>query len=101
MRTTWLIAMNYVREQRWVMLLFIAWMFILPAIIIIADRHAKAEDFQQVFQQQCIIGVMYGLLSAVAAIHTDRKSKRIIGVLAKGIRRGEYVAVLLLGNVII
>src|SRR3954470_14113803 len=101
MKATWLIATNYIREQRWIMLLFIAWMFILPAVIIVADRHPKAEDLQAVFQQECIIGVLYGPLSAVAAIHTDRKSKKIIAVLAKGIYRGEYLAGLLLGNILI
>lgn len=98
MRAIWLIATNYVREQRWVILLFVAWVFLFSgALFFFGGNHGTAEDYEDAFHDQSIGCILYSLLGGVSAIHSDIRSRRIVAVLAKGIYRAQYVAGLAAG----
>jgi ABC-type transport system involved in multi-copper enzyme maturation permease subunit len=73
----------------------------LVVIVIAFSRRPEPEEYKQLFQQQAFYGVIYGLFSALSAIHNDRKSRKIVAVLSKGIYRGEYIAGLVLGHLMI
>ncbi|HWR36338.1 MAG TPA: hypothetical protein VN622_10760 [Clostridia bacterium] len=92
-----LIAANYLREQRW------------PAIGLFAYGIGNAlafgavggpvaiEDVYFYIRQQALFAALFATFLAAAAVHNDRRSRRILAVLSKAIHRGEYLAGLFLG----
>jgi ABC-type transport system involved in multi-copper enzyme maturation permease subunit len=48
-------------------------------------------------KQQAFYGVAFTAFLAASAIHNERRSRRILAVLAKGIERGQYLAGLITG----
>jgi ABC-type transport system involved in multi-copper enzyme maturation permease subunit len=101
MKAIWLIAANFVREQRIVLLVFILWLFGFVALFGLFTGPTSVLEFQALFQQQAVYGIVYGLLVAISSVHGERRSRRILAVLSKGIYRGEYIAGLLLGNALL
>ena len=97
MRPVLLIAGNYVREQRWVVAAWVAMAFGFAGIIAGFDAEPATEDVEFYFSQQALFGIGLGAFLAVSAIHNERRSRRIVAVLSKSVRRGQYVAGLLLG----
>jgi hypothetical protein len=98
MRPVLLIALNYVREQRWALILLIAWV-VFSAGLVSYERMA-AEDALFFSKQQAIYGVALSAFLAASAIHNDRRSRRILTVLAKGICRAQYLGGLIVGLLI-
>jgi ABC-type transport system involved in multi-copper enzyme maturation permease subunit len=97
MRPSLLIAANFLREQRWVLVALVASVIVLSSLAN-WDRGATAlEDVLYFLKQQALYGVAFAVFLASAAIHNDRRSRRILAVLSKGVERGEYLAGLLLG----
>lgn len=92
-----LIAGNFMREQRWVMAAWVAMAFGFAGIIAGVGGKPTSEDVEMYISQQALYGVGLGLFLAVSAIHSERKSRRIVAVLSKSVRRSQYVAGLLLG----
>src|SRR5437867_379986 len=100
MKAIWLIAVNFVREQRIVLLVFILWLFGFVLLFGMFTGAGGPGEYEALFQQQTLYGIVYGLLVAISSVHGERKSRRILAVLSKGIYRGEYIAGLMLGNVL-
>jgi len=101
MRAIWHIGVNFVREQRIVLLVFIFWIFGFVVLFGLFAGSTGPKEFEALFQQQTLYGVVYGLLVAISTIHGERRSRRILAVLSKGIYRGEYIAGLMLGNALL
>ena len=97
MRSVILIAGNFVREQRWVVAAWVAMAFGLAGLLAGFGDQPNAEDVEVYVSQQALYAVGLGLFLAVSAIHNERRSRRIIAVLSKSVRRSQYVAGLLLG----
>jgi len=95
MRVAGLIAANFLREQRWVLVALVASVIVLSSL---ASWDATAlDDVLYFLKQQALYGVAFSVFLASAAINNDRRSRRILAVLSKGIERGEYLAGLLAG----
>jgi len=97
MRSVILIAGNFVREQRWVVAAWVAMAFGLAGLLAGFGDQPNAEDVEVYVSQQALYAVGLGLFLAVSAIHNERRSRRIVAVLAKSVSRSQYVAGLLLG----
>jgi ABC-type transport system involved in multi-copper enzyme maturation permease subunit len=95
MKPVLLIALNYVREQRWALLLLLAWV-VFGALVVIFGQ-PDPDDALFFIKQQAIYGVAFTAFLSASAIHNDRRSRRILAVLSKGIERGQYLAGLLCG----
>jgi hypothetical protein len=91
-----LIAGNYLREQRWVILLLLAWVF-LSSFLLGMDGKPAVEDALFFLRQQAIYGIAFGGFLAASAIYNERRSRRILSVLSKGVERWQYLAGLLSG----
>lgn len=99
MTAVWLIALNFVRQQRIVTYVFLAWVVGFGLLFGLwggGDR----SDLLALFHQQASYGVIYTLFLAAASVHGERQSRRILLVLSKGIHRHEYIAGLMLGSVL-
>jgi ABC-type transport system involved in multi-copper enzyme maturation permease subunit len=98
MKAIFIIGVNFVRQQRIVTYIFLAWIVIF-GVLFGWGTNRDASDVLALFHQQAAYGVLYTLFIAAASVHGERKSRRIIAVLSKGITRREYLAGLMLGSV--
>jgi len=97
MRSVLLIAGNFVRQQRWVVAAWVGMAFGFAGIIAGVGGKPTAEDVELYVSQQALYAVGLSVFLAASAIHNERKSRRIVAVLAKSVRRSQYLAGLLVG----
>ena len=97
MKPVRLIAMNYLHEQRWAVISLALYAPVMAAMMRGIARHPDQETLEFFLQQQGSFAVIFGMLFAGAAIHNDRRSRRILSILSKAVHRREYVAGLLAG----
>ncbi len=95
MRAVWLIATNYLREQRWAIILLLIWL--VGSASLAAVGKFSADDALDFLKLQAGYGVAFSAFLAASAIHNERRSRRILAVLSKGIERGQYLAGLIAG----
>jgi ABC-type transport system involved in multi-copper enzyme maturation permease subunit len=97
-RPVLLIGLNFVRMQ-WLTVVIMG-----LYLVSIAGVFAYNEQRQEVsffFQSHAFYVLFLGSMLAIPAIQTERKSRRIVAVLSKGIDRWQYLAGLWLGCSII
>lgn len=99
MRPVLLIAVNYLREQRWPLLVLLGWV-VISAVLSSVGRPDR-EDALFFIKQQAIYGVAFVGFLAASAIYNDRRSRRILAVLSKGIERRQYLGGLLCGALLV
>jgi hypothetical protein len=95
MRAIGLIAANYLREQRWAVILLLVWV-VLSAVLASLGQ-MEPGDVLFFLKQQAVYGVAFSAFLAASSIYNERRSRRILAVLSKGIERREYLAGLLGG----
>lgn len=94
MRVILLLAGNYVRMQ-WVTLLIMT--LYLLGISGVFSVHQQKQEVLFFLRSQPLYVLFVALMLAVPAIQTDRKSRRLLAVLSKGIHRWQYLAGILCG----
>jgi hypothetical protein len=94
-----LLGGNFVREQRWPLLLLLVGVVALAALGMSIDlRKARAEEeVILIFKQMAMYGVAFSILFGGSALHNERRSRRILSVLSKAVGRREYLTGLLTG----
>lgn len=97
MRPILLIAGNFVREQRWPILVLLLWVLLLAFLGLIADVRRDRDDLLFVFKQVAVYVVAFSVFFGGSAIYNERKSRRIQAVLAKAVARHQYLSGLVLG----
>lgn len=97
MKAIWLIGVNFLREQRWPILVLLLWVAGSSLASGVGASRLAVDDVLFFLKTQAVYGVAFIAFLASAAIHNERKSRRILAVLSKGVRRGEYIAGLLGG----
>jgi ABC-type transport system involved in multi-copper enzyme maturation permease subunit len=98
MRPILLMAGNYVRMQ-WVTLLVMT--VYLVAIGGLFSVHQQSQEVLFFLHSQPLYVLFIALMLAVPAIQADRKSRRLLAVLSKGIHRWQYLGGILCGCAII
>lgn len=96
MKPVFLIALNFMREQRWALILLLIWVLLSGSFAAIGGS-LNIDDLLFFFKQQAVYGIAFSAFLAASAIHNELRSRRILAVLSKGIRRSDYVGGLLLG----
>ena len=99
MTPVFLIAVNFVREQRWPLLLLLVGVLALAALGMSLDlaRTRAEEEVILIFKQMAMYGVAFSILFGGSALHNERRSRRILSVLSKAVGRREYLSGLLTG----
>ena len=88
--------MNFVREQRWPLITLLLYVVVFGGGIALFGGQSE-DDTLFMLRSTSMYGLAFtGLLSA-SALNNERRTRRILAVLSKGIDRGEYLAGLLLG----
>jgi ABC-type transport system involved in multi-copper enzyme maturation permease subunit len=97
MRRVLLIATNYLHEQRWAVISLALYAPAMAAMMRGISHEPDQETLAFFLQQQGSFAVIFGMLFAGAAIYNDRRSRRILSIISKAVRRREYIAGLLVG----
>lgn len=95
MKKVLLLAMEHLREQRWALVAFVAYV-ILMALAFGAGQRPQAEEVQFFVRQQASFAVLFTLFLAAGALHAERRSRRILAVLSKAVSRRSYVRSILI-----
>lgn len=93
-----LLAKSFVRQNRWLLLAFVGFPFLLGAFLWSPNHPASPQDLTEIVQQEMFYGVLVITFLASSAIHNEKRSRRIIGVLSKDVSRERYLFALLLGS---
>lgn len=94
MRIIFILGFNFLRTQWIVVLIMLAYIGGINGFL---GWNAQRDDVQVFLRVQCLYAISFVLLTAVPAIHGERKSRRILAVLAKGIERWQYLGGVLCG----
>ncbi|HEV2115707.1 MAG TPA: hypothetical protein VGR48_06770 [Terriglobales bacterium] len=100
MKPVWLIAGNFLREQRWPIVILLGWVALLSAATGFSGLRSTPDDVFMLFQQVAVYVLVFSLFFGASAIRNELRTRRILAVLSKGISRRQYIAGLLLGIVI-
>src|SRR3954469_2056063 len=82
MRSALLVAGNFVRENRWPVLLLMLW-GIASGIAAAFSVRGSEEDALYFLKQQAAYNVFFSVFLAASALNTQRRTRRILAVLAK------------------
>ena len=96
MRPVFLIALNFLRESRWAILLLLLWAVISGGAAAYSIKQSQ-DDALFLLKQQAVYGVVFTAFLASSAIYNQRRSRRILAVLSKAVSRAEYLAGLEVG----
>jgi len=92
-----LIAVNFVREQRWPILVMLLWVLLLAFLGLSTEAARQRDDLLFVFKQVAVYVVAFSVFFGSSAIYNDRRSRRILSVLSKSVPRQGYLSGLVLG----
>lgn len=95
MKPVLLMSGNFVREQRWPLVAMLAYVAMLGSVVL-AER-PRADDVLFLLRSLAIYGVAFAALLGSAAIYNDRRSRRVLSVLSKGISRAQYLGGIMAG----
>jgi ABC-type transport system involved in multi-copper enzyme maturation permease subunit len=96
MKAVLLIAINYVREQRWPIFVLLLWILLL-AFLGLGDVSRQREDLLFIFKQVAVYVIVFSIFFGGSAIYNERKTRRILAVLSKAVSRQRYISGLMLG----
>jgi hypothetical protein len=97
MKPALLIAINFVREQRWPIFVLLLWVLLLAFLGLFSDITRRREDLLFVFKQVAVYVIVFSIFFGGSAIYNERKSRRILAVLSKSVARYQYLSGLVLG----
>jgi len=97
MKPSLLIGVNFVREQRWPILVLLIWILLLAFLGLISNAPRGQEDLLFIFKQVALYIVVFSIFFGGSAIYNERKTRRILAVLSKAVGRQEYLSGLVLG----
>src|SRR5438128_11680146 len=98
MRAILLLSWNYLREQRSFLTVLSIYLALGTRLLALSSHAPQADDLIFLVKQQAAYAVVFGLFLTSGAIFSDRRTRRILLVLAKGIDRSQYLAGIYLGS---
>jgi hypothetical protein len=97
MKPVLLIAVNFVREQRWPILVLLLWILLLAFLGLVTEMPREREDLLFIFKQVAVYVVVFSIFFGGSAIYNERRSRRVLAVLAKDVARHQYLSGLVIG----
>jgi ABC-type transport system involved in multi-copper enzyme maturation permease subunit len=95
-----LIAGNFLREQRWFIVLLLGYVAMFSLLDFLSPPN-HPEELVVMQKQLAGFALLFSLSVVTGALQIERRTRRIVAVLSKGISRAEYIAGFLLGSMAI
>lgn len=93
-----LLGVNFARSQLLLLGIILAYVACLAGFLAF---HEQLSDLIFFVRQQAIYGIALAAMVTVPAIQNERKSRRVLSVLSKGIHRWQYLGGLLCGVILV
>jgi hypothetical protein len=97
MKAILLIAINFVREQRWPIFALLLLILLLAFLGLFTDIPREEDELLFIFKQTAVYVVFFSVFFGGSAIYNERKTRRILAVLSKAVGRGQYLSGLVMG----
>lgn len=97
MKAVLLIAINFVREQRWPIFALLLLILLLAFLGLVPDIPREQDELLFIFKQTAVYVVFFSIFFGGSAIYNERKTRRILAVLSKAVGRRQYLSGLVLG----
>jgi hypothetical protein len=94
MRAIFLIGINFVRTQWIALAVMSAYVLGIGGVYRV---HTQREEILFFLRWHAGYAIFFAIMIAIPALQTERKTRRILAVLSKGIRRSQYLAGILCG----
>ena len=91
MREVLLLAWNYLREQKVFLIVLSIYLAAGTGWLALSSEAPQLDDLSFLVKQQAGYAIVFGLFMTSGAVFNDRRSRRILMVLSKGIDRGQYL----------
>src|SRR5260370_1592522 len=98
MRQVFLLGTNFVRTQ-WLTLLVMS--LYLVSIASVFAYNQEMQEARFFLKLHAFYLVAIAMMVAAPAVQTERRSRRIVGVLSKGLHRWQYLVGILCGSALI
>jgi ABC-type transport system involved in multi-copper enzyme maturation permease subunit len=85
-----LLAKNFIRQNRWLLLAFVLWPLLLGSLVR-SPGEATTADLSELLQQEMFYGLVVVAFLASSAIYNEKRSRRIVAVLSKAVSRAQYL----------
>lgn len=92
-----LLGRSFLRQNRWLVLGFAAWPLIMSIFVWSPQHPANRAEVAEVLQQEIFYGIAVMAFLASSALYNEKRSRRVIGVLSKGVSRTQYLLGFLAG----
>ncbi|MBZ5568638.1 MAG: hypothetical protein LAN64_12390 [Acidobacteriia bacterium] len=92
-----LIAANFVRENRWPLITLVAYVIVFGAAATFIND-SSLDDTMFLLRSVGVYGLAFTGLLAASGLNNERRTRRVLAVLSKGIHRAQYLGGLLLGT---
>ncbi len=99
MKSSLLMASDTARQNRWIVIAFVLWPFLLGVFVWSPTRHVVIDDVAAIVQQEILYGLAIAAFLSSSTIRNEERSRRIIGVLSKAVARWEYLLGILLASI--
>ncbi len=97
MRSIWLIAWNFTREQRWPLFFLLFWDLAWAGFGLVSNPRTAGEDSLMIFRQLAVYSIAFAVFFGSSALSADQRSGRILTVLSKAVSRVHYLCGLVVG----
>jgi ABC-type transport system involved in multi-copper enzyme maturation permease subunit len=100
MREVLLLAWNYLREQKVFLIVLSIYLAAGTGWLALSSETPQLDDLSFLVKQQAGYAIVFGLFMTSGAVFNDRRSRRILMVLSKGVERSQYLAGIYLGSTV-
>jgi hypothetical protein len=91
MTKVFLIATNHLRDQRWILTTMFAYAIGMSIVMGAVSGRPTADDTRFFVEQQMWFSVLFSVFLATAAVNTDMRTRRMLGILSKAVERWQYL----------
>jgi ABC-type transport system involved in multi-copper enzyme maturation permease subunit len=97
MRKVFLIAINHLRDQRWILLTMFGYALFMSTMMGIVVHRPNYQDAGFFVEQQMWFAVLFSMFLATSAVNTDMRTRRMQAILSKAVERWQYLLGILVG----
>lgn len=97
MKNVLLIAVNHLRDQRWILLTMFGYVLFMSSVMAIVVHRNNYGDARFFVAQQMWFSVLFGMFLSTSAVNTDLRTRRLQSILSKAVQRWQYLLGVLVG----
>lgn len=97
MKKVFLIAVNHLRDQRWILLTMFGYALFMSSMMAVIVHRPNYQDAGFFVEQQMWFAVLFSMFLATSAVNTDMRTRRMQAILSKAVERWHYLLGVLLG----